>query len=105
MNIVLPAALERRDILRIPKQELLIAARWWCIGAVRMPTIDPWRSHLALVPNIALMAPNALSLAGWLDNAHTITKGTNATTIYEGCFVELHMALSPARVSSKCTKK
>lgn len=94
MPIVLSPSLQKRSIDNLPPRELAMAAQWWCRNAAIMSESDPSRSHLSTVPMIALLAPNAGTLAAWLEQAHDATK-MHGLTIYENCYVELHQATPP----------
>lgn len=82
------------DYAHVLQEHLLPAAQWWARNATTMSSADPWKSHFAMVPIVALISPDAISLLHWLDAAHRAT-GATSGSIYESCLVELRLKPYP----------
>jgi hypothetical protein len=86
----------KRDLVRVPREELEKAAKWWGVNACTMSAADPWKSHMALLPIVALLAVNAGELAQWLLAAHAAVQGgIDRTTVYEQAWLELMSETPP----------
>lgn len=68
----------------------MLAAKWWASNVVIMSAADPWRSHFALVPLAALLAPRAADLESWLRHAHgALGRSALETSVYDQARLEL----------------
>jgi hypothetical protein len=75
------------DLIR--REELAQAAKWWAINATAMPPADPWKSHMALLPIVSLLAQNARELEQWLIAADSSVNGGLRQSIYADARLEL----------------
>lgn len=88
------AGLQVRNIATIRKEELLHAAKWWAHNASMMTDADPWKSHAAVLPYVALVAESPAVVEAWLRVAHQAV-GACAGNIYECAWVELMSEMPP----------
>lgn len=86
------------NFAHLTREDLLLAAQWWARNSSTMSSADPWKSHFAMVPLCALLSPNVIVLASWLQVASAAVGHTQGN-IYLGCLQEMAQQPPPWRTN------